>query len=85
MDKKNQKSEMEFDYSTIPKFMQEYGKFCLWNGEIPEGKSASEADMALAEILAFWCGGDIGYGRLFADVYKAIARYVPERKKVVCL
>lgn len=30
----------------------------LWNGEIPEGKSPSEADMALAEILAFWCGGD---------------------------
>lgn len=25
----------------------------LWNGEIPEGKSHSEADMALAEILAF--------------------------------
>ena len=129
----------------------------LWNGEIPEGKSPSEADMALAEILAFWCGGDtvqmdrlfrrsglmrdkwdrvqsgstygmitltkavkkcttfyspmmatadedfndilskltefnllenrryrsgdIGYGRLFADMFKAIARYVPERKK----
>ena len=30
----------------------------LWNGEIPDGKSPSEADMALAEILAFWCGGD---------------------------
>ena len=30
----------------------------LWNGEIPEGKSPSEADVALAEILAFWCGGD---------------------------
>lgn len=129
----------------------------LWNGEIPEGKSPSEADMALAEIIAFWCGGDteqmdrlfrrsglmrdkwdrtqsgstygmitltkavkkctafyspmmataeedfndilqkltefdlienkryqsgdIGYERLFADVFKAIARYVPERKK----
>ena len=129
----------------------------LWNGEIPDDKSASEADMALAEILAFWCGGDteqmdrlfrrsglmrdkwdkvqsgstygmitltkavknctafyspmlvsaeevfndilqkltefnllenkryrsgdIGYGRLFADVFKTIARYVPERKK----
>ena len=25
--------------------------------------------------------GDIGYERLFADVFKAIARYVPERKK----
>ena len=129
----------------------------LWNGEIPDGKSHSEADMALAEILAFWCGGDIeqmdrlfrssglmrdkwdrkqsgstyglitlakavancnsfyspiaskatddfndvftklssldplgnsryrsgdiGYGRLFADMFKDIARYVPERKK----
>lgn len=129
----------------------------LWAGEIPENKSHSEADMALAEILAFWCGGDIeqmdrlfrksrlmrdkwdrpqsgstygmvtltkavqkckafyspmmvsaeedfnvilpklmkfdpadnkryrsgdiGYGRLFADMFKNIARYVPERKK----
>ena len=25
--------------------------------------------------------GDIGYGRLFADIFKTIARYVPERKK----
>lgn len=25
----------------------------LWNGEIPKGKSPSEADMVLAEILAF--------------------------------
>ena len=25
--------------------------------------------------------GDIGFGRLFADVYKRVARYVPERKK----
>lgn len=31
----------------------------LWAGEIPEDKSHSESDMALAEILAFWCGGDI--------------------------
>lgn len=129
----------------------------LWNGAIPEGKSHSEADMALAAILAFWCGGDTeqmdrlfrqsglmrgkwdriqsgstygqitlekavslasdfyrprkhtpaevdfdtlaprlaemhpdcnarytwndsGSGRLFADIYKGIARYVPERK-----
>ena len=28
---------------------------------------------------------DNGSGRLFADVYKDIARYVPERKKVVCV
>lgn len=131
----------------------------LWNGAIPEGKSHSDADMALACILAFWCGGDIeqmdrlmrqsglmrdkwnrvqsgstyghltliraveqtsvfyspqpqrtdasvdfdllaetiekldvanstrytwndsGSGRLFADIFKDIARYVPERKK----
>lgn len=129
----------------------------LWNGVIPEGKSHSEADMALAAILAFWCGGDAGQmdrlfrqsglmrdkwdrvqsgstygqitlekavslasdfyrprkhaaaeadfdtlaprlaemhpdcnarytwndsgsGRLFADIYKGVARYVPERK-----
>ena len=31
----------------------------LWEGNIPDGKSHSEADMALAEIMAFWCGGDI--------------------------
>ena len=30
----------------------------LWEGEIPEGKSHSEADAALCMILAFWCGGD---------------------------
>ncbi len=30
----------------------------LWNGEIPEGKSHSEADMMLASHLAFWCGGN---------------------------
>lgn len=125
----------------------------LWSGTIPDGKSPSEADLALCSVLAFWCGGDtdqmdrlfrqsglmrdkweredyriatlnkavtttkefykptvtspaedfnellpvlseldipnnrryrcgdIGYGRLFADVYKDIARYVPERKK----
>lgn len=130
----------------------------LWEGEIPEGKSHSEADMILVQMLAFWCGGDaeqmdrlfrqsglmrdkwdekrgrdtygaitienaiancsefysptgmslaeldfndlvtrleelklgsnkryknfdLGNGRLFADVFKDIARYVPERKK----
>ena len=31
----------------------------LWNGEIPEGKSQSEADLALCAHLAFWCGKDI--------------------------
>lgn len=31
----------------------------LWNGEVPEGKSPSEADMALCSMLAFWCGKDI--------------------------
>lgn len=30
----------------------------LWNGEIPEGQSHSEADMGLCMHLAFWCGGD---------------------------
>ena len=30
----------------------------LWNGEILEGKSHSDADMSFASILAFWCGGD---------------------------
>ncbi len=129
----------------------------LWNGEIPEGKSHSEADMSLCTHLAFWCGGDmeqidrifrqsalyrnkwderhgadtygnltiskairhctefykpmgislaeadfndiatmlldlnpesnrryrngdLGNGRLFADVFKEVARFVPERK-----
>lgn len=31
----------------------------LWGGEIPEGKSHSEADMSLAQMLAFLCGGDV--------------------------
>lgn len=31
----------------------------LWNGNIPDGKSSSEADMSLAMHLAFWCGGNI--------------------------
>ena len=129
----------------------------LWNGG-NDGKSASEGDLALCNILAFWCGGDaeqmdrlfrsssrirdkwdevhgaetygnitikkaiksckefykpfgktvaaedfnelvsvlielkpesnprykhgdLGKGRLFADVFKDIARYVPERRK----
>lgn len=30
----------------------------LWKGQIPEGKSHSEADMLLCMILAFWCEGD---------------------------
>ena len=39
MDKKNEKLNMEiFDYSTIPKFMQEQGKFCLWKLEMKSGK-----------------------------------------------
>ena len=126
----------------------------LWNGNIPDGKSHSEADAALCAMLAFWCGGDtdqmdrlfrrsalmrdkwnrddyreaslskavamcaefyrpvgkssayddfndlqqkvaalspaendrypwndIGNGGLFADVFKDIARFVPERKQ----
>jgi len=31
----------------------------LWNGDIPSYESRSEADLALASILAFWCGRDI--------------------------
>ena len=30
----------------------------LWSGDIPDGKSHSEADQALCTMLAFWCGGD---------------------------
>ena len=31
MEKKNEKLNVElFDYSTIPKFMQKNGMFCLW-------------------------------------------------------
>ena len=40
----------------------------LWEGNIPEGKSQSEADMSLAMMLAFWCGGDIEQmDRLFRE------------------
>lgn len=42
MDKKNQKLDMEFDYSTIPKFMQEHGKFCLWKLEMKSDKNKSD-------------------------------------------
>lgn len=39
MDKKNKKLKMEvFDYSTIPKFMQEHGRFCLWKLVMKPGK-----------------------------------------------
>lgn len=149
------------DESVIQKIMasKQADKFKpLWEGEIPEGKSHSEADMTLVQMLAFWCGGDaeqidrlfrqsglmrnkwdemrgsdtygaitiknavrnakefyhplgigladvdfndllillkelkpesngrykggdLGSGRLFADVFRDIARYVPERKK----
>lgn len=31
----------------------------LWNGKIPMDKSHSDADMALAMHLAFWCGKDL--------------------------
>lgn len=31
----------------------------LWNGDISGYDSPSDADMALAGILAFWCGGDV--------------------------
>lgn len=45
-------------YTKASKSKQAEKFTALWNGEIPDGKSPSEADMALAEILAFWCGGD---------------------------
>lgn len=144
------------DDSVIEKtaFSAQGEKFsALWNGEIPDDKSRSEADLALCSILAFWCGGDeeqmdrlfrrsglmrdkwerndyrtatlhravsstsdfyspvrkssatedfdcladtlvefhpesnnrypwndIGFGRLFADVFRSKLRYIPERK-----
>ena len=38
----------------------------LWAGEIPEGKSHSEADLGLCTHLAFWCGRDLSQmDRLF--------------------
>ena len=38
----------------------------LWAGEIPEGKSHSEADLGLCSHLAFWCGRDLSQmDRLF--------------------
>lgn len=42
-------------------------KFCrLWSGNITGYPSHSEADAALASMLAFWCGGDAGQiDRLF--------------------
>lgn len=129
----------------------------LWNGNIPESMSHSEADLSLCTMLAFWCGGDtdqmdrlfrqsgllrekwnrddyrattlnravalttefykpmavsdprtdfsqsasfleqvtpennpcypwsdIGSGRLFADCYQDVVRFVPERKSWYC-
>ncbi|EKZ0239670.1 hypothetical protein V5454_001821 [Listeria monocytogenes] len=40
----------------------------LWNGDIPSYESRSEADLALASIIAFWCGRDIEQmDRLFRE------------------
>ncbi|MGM9958338.1 MAG: hypothetical protein ACI32B_03710 [Erysipelotrichaceae bacterium] len=40
MDKKNEKLNMEvFDYYTIPKFMQEHVKLCLWKLVMKPGKT----------------------------------------------
>lgn len=45
----------------------------------------NETTQALAQINPArnnrYRNGDIGFGRLFADVHKRVARYVPERKK----
>lgn len=39
MDKKNEKLNVEvFDYSTIPKFMKDHGRFCLWKLVMKPGK-----------------------------------------------
>ena len=45
-------------YSKASKSNHAYKFNALCNGEISKGKSPSKADMELAEILAFWCGGD---------------------------
>lgn len=45
-------------YTKASKSKQAEKFTALWDGEIPDGKSPNEADMALAEIFAFWCGGD---------------------------
>lgn len=40
----------------------------LWEGNIPEGMSHSEADLSLCTMLAFWCGGDTDQmDRLFQE------------------
>ena len=40
MDKKNEKLNVEvFDYSTIPKFMKDHGRFCLWKLVMKPGKT----------------------------------------------
>ena len=40
MDKKNGKLNVEgFDYSTIPKFMKDHGRFCLWKLVMKPGKT----------------------------------------------
>ena len=51
-----------FDYTTIPKFMQEHGRFCLWKLVIKPGKTKPDkipyridgkrADIGTVDILA---------------------------------
>lgn len=48
--------EEVFSRAEAAKSSEEFIK--LWNGEIPEGKSHSEADLALCAHLAFWCSKD---------------------------
>lgn len=57
------------DDEVLEKAMNSKGKdkfTSLWNGEMPQGKSHSDADMALATLLVFWCGKDLNQmDRLF--------------------
>lgn len=60
MDKKNEKLNVEvFDYSTIPKFMQEHGRFCLWKlvmipGKIPYQLNGKRADATNPQHYSFF-------------------------------
>jgi len=71
--KKNKNTKPPFSYLSDEEVLKkargaknhdEFNK--LWAGEIPEGKSHSEADLGLCSHLAFWCGRDLSQmDRLF--------------------